>query len=203
MLTYDQDQAEGTSSEIAMLASLIDGDKQAFAYLYKKYSPDLYNSLLKMIKDVDIADELLQEVFVKVWVKRAQIATDGSFRGWLYRIAQNLVYDHFRTLARDQKMQEQLIEIYEGLYDLAEDFVIQEDRHEVLHRAIAELSPQRRQIFDLCRLQGKSYKEVAEMLGLSVSTVSNQLVNASKQVKNFVFYNSKEFLVFVIAVYLK
>lgn len=204
MSILDSDKSFNFSTpDRELIASLKDDNQSAFKCLYQRYSSGLYEKLLRMIKDPGIADELLQDVFVKVWTKRFQLDIEKSFPAWINKIAQNAVYDHFRELANNQKKQAQLILIYESMYDLTEDFLFHEERRALLDKAVSQLSPQRKQIFELCRLQGKSYKDVADLLNISVSTVSNQLVSASKQVKHYIFYNNKEFLLFVIAYCLK
>mgnify|MGYP001105645966 CR=1 FL=1 len=190
-------------SEDVYLTRLINADREAFAYFYEKYSPALYQKLNRMVKFSEVADELLQDVFLKVWMKRDIINPTLSFKTWLYTIAQNTVYDYYRKLAQDKKMQEHLISTFAAFYNQTEDYIYNKERSLALQEAIAQLPPQRREIFRLCKIEEKSYKEVAELLNISVSTVSNQLVHATKAVKDYVFFHSKEFLAFVIALYLK
>ena len=190
-------------SEEFYLARLIEADRDAFAFFYQKYSPALHQKLNKMVKIPEIADELLQDIFLKVWTKRDSIDLTRSFKAWLFTIAQNAVYDYYRKLAQDKKMQEHLIHTFATFYNQTEDYIYHKERSTALNEAIAQLPPQRRAIFRLCKLEEKSYKEVAEQLNISVSTVSNQLVHATKAVKDYVFFHSKEFLLFAIALYLK
>ena len=190
-------------SEEVYLTRLINADRAAFAFLYEKYSPGLYQKLSKMVKISEIADELLQDVFLKVWLKKDTIDAEKSFKAWLYTVAQHTVYDYYRKLAQDKKMQEHLIHTFAAFYNETEDYIYNKERTVVLNEAIDQLPPQRREIFRLCKLEEKSYKEVAEQLNISVSTVSNQLVHATKAVKEHVFFHSKEFLLFAIALYLK
>ncbi len=163
----------------------------------------MYQKLNKMVKVPEIADELLQDVFLKVWIKKDTVNLEQSFKPWLYTIAQNTVYDYYRKLAQDKKMQDHLINTFATFYNQTEDYIYNKERTAALNEAIEQLPPQRKEIFRLCKLEEKSYKEVAEQLNISVSTVSNQLVHATKAVKDHIFFHSKEFLVFVIALYLK
>ena len=190
-------------SEEIYLTRLINADRDAFAFFYEKYSPALYQKLNKMVKISEIADELLQDVFLKVWLKKETIDQERSFKAWLYKIAQNTVYDYYRKLAQDKKMQDHLMNTFAAFYNQTEDYIYNKERSAVLQEAIEQLPPQRKEIFRLCKLEEKSYKEVAAQLNISVSTVSNQLVQATKAVKEHVFFHSKEFLVFAIALYLK
>lgn len=156
-----------------------------------------------MTKVSAVADELLQDIFLKVWENREQINEDLSFQAWLYRIAENSVYDYYRRLARDVKMREHTLRTFAQLYNHTEDYILNKERSQLLEKALSRLPPQRQLIFKLCRLEGKSYEEAATLLNISTSTVSNQLVKATKNIKDYVFFHSKEFLVFIIALYLK
>lgn len=187
--------------ERVQLISLSGGERSAFDYFYRKYSKLIYQKLHYMLKSTELAEELLQDVFVKVWVKRAEIDENLSFKSWLLTIAQNLVYDYFRRLALDSKMQQHLIHTFSEYYNQTEDYLLNKERRAILDQAIAQLSPQRKEIFKLCRVEGRSYKEVAEILKISPSTVSNQLVSATKTVKDYVFFHSGEFFVIYLALF--
>jgi RNA polymerase sigma factor (sigma-70 family) len=80
-------------SDTVLTALLRDGDQKAFAQLYHQYSGKLYLNVLKMVKDEQVAEELIQELFAKIWHKRAEINIDTDFLAYLYRSAQNLVHD--------------------------------------------------------------------------------------------------------------
>lgn len=189
--------------ETDLLRNLKDGDREAFASIYRLYSPNLHHKLDRMVKITEISDELLQDVFLKVWLSRTALDPDRPFAPWLYTIARNTVFEYYRRLALDKKLQAHLTETFVEFYDQTEDYILNKERNAALQEAINQLPPQRKEIFRLCRVEGKSYKEAAEILNISASTVSNQLVSATKSVKDYIFLNSKEFLVFMIAMYLK
>lgn len=189
--------------EINHLESLKAGDSEAFSLIYAKYSKLLLPKMQRMIKVDEVVDELLQDVFMKVWVNRATIDTNQSFKAWIFTIAQNTVYAYYRKLALDVKMQKHLIETFAEFYDQTEDYILNKERVALLNEAIAKLPLQRKEIFKLCKIEGKSYQEAAEILAISPSTVSNQLVSATKYIKRYVFFHSQEFILFCIAAYLK
>ena len=189
--------------ELIYLDGLKNGQKAAFDFIYLKYSKFLLPKLQRMVKVPEVVDELMQDVFVKVWTKRAEIDLDRSFRGWIFTIAQTTVFSYYRRLALDKKMQQHLLEVFVEFYDQTEEYIFNKERLQLLSSAVDQLPPQRREIFRLCKIEGKSYQEAADLLSLSPSTVSNQLVNATKSIKRYVFFHSQEFLVFCIAAYLR
>lgn len=170
-------------SDMELAGLLKQGNHAAFAALYNIYSERIYGRLLNLLKDKDVADELLQELFLKLWAKRETIIPGQSFKSYLYKVAENLVYDYFRALSREKKLQDRFRQITTELYSHTEEYLFSKENEALIERAIAQLSPQRKAVFELCRLEGKSYDEAGEILGISPSMVSNHLVKATKLVR--------------------
>lgn len=194
---------ENFADEKHWLSLLKQGERKAFDAIYRFYSNRIYSRILAMTKVPEVTDELVQDIFLKVWEKREALDVSLSFQAWLYKIAEHTVYDHYRKMARDAKMREHLLQNFAELYNQTEDYILNKERADLLDRALQRLPQQRQLIFKLCRLEGKSYDEAATILNISTSTVSNQLVKATKSIKDFVFFNSREFLIFMIAFYLR
>jgi RNA polymerase sigma-70 factor (ECF subfamily) len=173
------------------LARIKVGDQQAFAELYRAYSDKLYRSLLRLVKSEPMAEELLQDIFVQFWEKRESIDIQSGLQAYLLRIGENKVYDFYRKLKRDQKLlavvkaaaSENYIQIGENL--------LSEENTELLRRAIETLPPQRRQVFEYCKLQGRSYQETSELLGISSSTINDHIVKATKAIRKFIYAHQK------------
>lgn len=191
------------ADERQWLSLLKQGDRKAFDAIYQHYSHPIYARILSMTKITDVADELLQDIFLKVWEKRVSVDESLSFQAWIYKIAEHTVYDHYRKMARDAKMRADLLRDFAELYNHTEDYILNKERTNLLEKAVQSLPAQRQLIFRLCRIEGKSYEEAASILNISTSTVSNQLVKATKSIKDFVFFNSREFVIFMIAYYLR
>jgi RNA polymerase sigma-70 factor (family 1) len=172
-------------SDTALTTLLRDGDHKAFAQLYHQYSGKLYLNVLKMVKDEQVAEELIQELFAKIWHKRADLKIDTDFLAYLYRSAQNLVHDFFRKLQRDKKMRDHFVAIAVSHYQHIEEGLHYRESEGILKEAIENLSPQQRNVYQFCKIDGGSYKEAAEELGISVHTVKEYLVKANKEVKSY------------------
>lgn len=180
-----QRQRAESWNENEILIRLKKGDEAAFGQLYLYYSEILYGRLLRLLKDTDLADELIQELFLKIWEKRDQINPEQAFKAYLYTIAENLVYDHFRKVARDKKTQEKFRQITTELYTHTEEDLLNKESREMMDQAIATLPPQRRAAFVLCKIEGKSYEQAAQIMGISASTVSNHLVKANISIRAY------------------
>ena len=182
-------QIISTSEEKELLLLLKDGHEPAFEKIYNLYSSRLFGNIYKIVKSESTAQELLQEVFIKLWNNRANIDPEKSFRSYLFRIAENNVYDFFRKAARDKKMQARLLAVATEHYEHIEEMMLRKENNSMLEKAINSLSPQRQQVFRLCKLEGKSYSEVSRELGISASTISDHIVKANKAVREYLFEN--------------
>lgn len=162
---------------------LRDGDESAFLELYNRYKLRITGNLMKLLKSDDLVEELLQNLFMKLWDTRAQIDPEKSFRSYLFRIAENMVMDVFRKAASDKRMQMKLMSAQTEAYSHIEEKIFSKEENELLQQVIDQLPPMRKQVFTLCKLEGKSYKEVSELLGISHSTINDHLLKANRFLK--------------------
>ena len=185
--------------ERELLSLLKQGNEQAFEKIYKLYSSRLFGNVFKMVKSETTTQEILQDVFIKIWSNRDSIDLDKSFRSYLFRIAENKVYDFFRKASRDKKIQAQLFATATEEYEHIETMIHRKENALLLQRAIDSLSPQRQQIFRLIKLDNKSYEEVSRQLGISVSTISDHIVKANKAIREFIFtHNDMTIILFCL-----
>ena len=171
------------SEEKHLVLQLKSGSTAAFEKLYHIYKLRIAGNLFKFLKSEELAEEMMQAFFLKIWENRGQIDPEQSFRSYLFRISENMVYDFFRKASRDNKLREKLRANYVEYYSHIEEGLIMKENRLRLSEAIALLPPQRREIFILCKIEGKSYKEVSELLNISPSTINNQLLQANKFLK--------------------
>lgn len=185
-----------------LLRMLRNGDAIAFGKIYKIFAPILYQRLLRLLKDTDTVEEILQDTFLKLWEKRGQIDPEQVFTTYLYRIADHLAIDVFRRISRDKALQQELWASTISFYLHTEETFLAKEQRQLISTAIEQLPPKRKQILILCKLEDKSYQEVAELLGISVSTVSNQLVKAIKEIKNYVLQSARGEQVIILSLLL-
>lgn len=179
-----------------LLSLLKSDDRQAFNELYERYKSRIYGISLQLLKSEVLAGEILQDVFVKVWLYRHRIRPDRSFPSYLFRIAENRVMDLYRNAARDQKLLDRLVAVTPDSFSL-EELLLQKERMTTLNGAIAKLPPQRKRVFTLCKLEGKSYEEVGRELGITVATVNDHIVKATRAVKAS-FFSSQEIAILLL-----
>jgi RNA polymerase sigma-70 factor (family 1) len=173
-----------------LLQQLQSGDEQAFYTLYHLHSKMLYVDILHIIKDREVAKELLQDLYLKIWERRRELDPERSFKSYLFIVARNIVYDYLRRVALDKKLKIRLMKSVIESYTHSEEAVDFKESTELVMTAIETLPTQRRKIYILCKVEGQSHEEISKELGISISTVNNHMVRANKKVRDYFLRNS-------------
>ena len=161
------------------------GNEESFTLLYKHYSAPLYLNILRMVHDPLTAEEMVQELFTRIWQKRKSAAIKENFSGYLYRTALNLVHDFFRKLKRDHKLFHQFQESIEEGYNHIEEGLNNRQASETLIRAIEQLPPQQKKVYQSVREEGFTYKKAAEIMNISPFTVKEYLSSTTKTIRRY------------------
>jgi len=163
-----------------LAARIQQGDKDAFRLFFERYQASLLSFLISKGTPRDDAEDLLQTAFLIIWEKRDDIRPERSLRSFLYTIA----YNRMLNLFRDRKGQDP-----EYAYKLADSGVNPEEEAgnrqalETMQRALERMPEKRRRVFELCYLQGLSYKEAAQVLDVVHKTVENHMGLALKELR--------------------
>ncbi len=186
----------------SLVLKLKEGDQRAFENLYKRYSNRLYWKLRKLVRYEDQADELLQDLFLKVWERRQQIDIEQPFEAYLHRIANRMAVDYFRKLERQAKLHDSFRASSSELSENLEDLMVAKETQTLLTAAISQLPEQRRRAFTLCKIEGKSHQEAADIMNISPNTVHNHLVKSVHFLKERLASSGKELtpLVFIFII---
>ena len=169
--------------EKEILLALRSGCQSAFRRIYSLYSGRIYLNISKIVKSEQDAAELLQEVFIKVWDKRELIDVEQSFRSYLFQIARYTVYNFIRKNNMEKQIQAYLSRHNTQLSTHVEEQLDEKQDEQWLYQTIEQLPPQRRLIYRLCKIEGKSYAEVSSLLRISTSTINDHIVKATKYIK--------------------
>ena len=172
-------------TEKELVELLKNGDKCAFEQLYHNYKGRIYGNLYRMVKSVETSEEILQDLFVKVWIKRENLDIEKSFRSYLFKVSENLVYDFFRKAALNKKLESYLVSVAVPTTSPVEQHIFYKEGNYMLAKAIESLPPRRKQIYILCKIEGKSYGEVSRLLGVSISTINEHIVKATRVVRKY------------------
>ena len=164
-----------------LLEKLRDGCENSFNELYYSYREPALRFCISILKDTEDAENIIQEVFIKIWNRRETINPELNFTSYLFTIIKNRVFDHLKEIKKNtflkQKFWEKVLEYQE------QDSEIKEERFAKIKEAVEGLSEKRKKIIKLNYEEGKSYEEIAEELNISKNTVKNQLVKAKQVIR--------------------
>ncbi len=173
-----------SSDEKDLLLRLQQGDEVAFEAIYRKYSLRLFGFILRLVKDRDVAEDLLQEMFIKVWQNRSGIDLEKSYHTYLFTIAKHLVYNYIRRTSLKVQVAAYITSQSSELYSHVEEQLYFREFNEALQQAIDSLPPRRRDVYIRCKVTGMSYQQAADELGCSVAAVNAHIVKATKTIKD-------------------
>jgi len=185
--------AEAMARELELLRRIGAGDREAFKTFYFEYSPRIGRFLLKMLKHPERVEEVMNDVLMTVWQSAAQFDPDkGRFTTWLFGIAHNKA---LKALERDRRHSvEQAVDIEDdGVNPLEEGpdaaldpstpekTVLGWELGDLLEAALDRLSPEHRMVLELAFSEGRSYQEIAEIVGCPPNTVKTRVFHAKKK----------------------
>lgn len=153
-------------------------DRIAFYNLYERYSKRLYGFVLRYIKQESDAEEIVQEVFIKIWESRNNIDVYSSFESFLFTVAYNAVISLFRKRTTEKKYLEHLksLQQIDNAPDLTDEIYFKELNKKV-KSLLNELTPRQKEIFQLSREEGLTHDEIAKKLNISLNTVKKHITN--------------------------
>ncbi|MCX2451996.1 RNA polymerase sigma-70 factor [Pedobacter sp. PLR] len=167
-------------SDQDLQAKLMAGEESAFSELYDRYNDALAAYIKRFVHSSALAEDLSQEVFIKIWQYKSKLNEVRSFKAYLFIMARNHTLNSLKKAMRsDVAMAEVLSSFVEQRNDTEEE-LLSKEYLQYLEKALSELPVRTREIFKLCRQEGKSYDEVACALGISRNAVKNHMVGSMK-----------------------
>jgi RNA polymerase sigma-70 factor (ECF subfamily) len=162
-------------------------DKIAYYNLYERYSKRLYGFVLRYIKQESDAEEIVQEVFIKIWESRSKIDVYSSFESFLFTVAYNATISLFRKRVTETKYMEHLksIQQFENAPDLTDEIIFNELNKKV-KSLLNELTPRQKEIFQLSREEGLTHNEIAKKMNISLNTVKKHITNTLTFLKSHI-----------------
>jgi len=161
------------------------GNENAFREIYDRYHAQLYYIAKKYVKNGSMAEDAVQDIFVKLWEKRHTINESKSIKGLLFTMLRN----HVLNMLRDRKKEiMSMAEVDEELLpckNQTEDEMLYKEYHYILDKGMAELSDRKREVFELRTLKGHSNSEVAKLLKINIRTVKTHYYLSSKFIRTY------------------
>ena len=171
-------------TELKYVRRLENNDSKAFDILFTQYYPQLKHFFLGFVKDEELANDMAQDIFFKVWINRKTISKVDSFNRYLFKMAKNMIYDHYDHELVKENYEQKERERTEYLYsDIVEEEIYAKELSLLIDIAIEKMPPQRKQIFVLSRKKGLTNEEIAKQLDINKRTVENHISLAIKELK--------------------
>ena len=159
-------------------------DIDAFNSLYWRYHSPIYANALKLTRDPAIAEDIVQDVFVTLWEKRHLIDPKRDIAGWLFVVCYHRSVDQLKRKLRQAIAEKVLRPVMEDPIAFEVDIV--EEQIGTIEKAVDQLSPQKRKVFELCKVQHRTYEKAAEELHISKFTVKEYLADAITSIKKYI-----------------
>jgi len=154
------------------------GDIQAFDAIYHLYSKRLYAFVIRYVEEEDAAEDIVQEVFIKIWENKKKIASDTSFDSFMFTITYNAAISYIRRRAVERKYFQSLQSVQgnaEGAVELRDELNFKELNSQI-EFLLDKLTPRQKEIFYMSREEGLTHREIAQKLNISVHTVKNHVI---------------------------
>ncbi|MBS1533389.1 MAG: RNA polymerase sigma-70 factor [Bacteroidetes bacterium] len=162
-------------------------DNRSFEAIFHRYKNRVYSYALAIVKSEENAEEVTQEIMIKLWLCREMLDQVDNLDAYVYVIARNKSLNHLRKAAYDMKLMNELKSFIPEEHNNVDDRISVRDHELLLQNAVNSLSPQRKQVYHLSRVEGLSHDEIADRLHLSKQTVKNHLVEALKLIRTHLY----------------
>jgi len=164
-----------------------------FTDIFKKHEYKLHTLVLHLTKSDQYAKDVIQDVFVKLWMQRNNLHTVNNIEAWLYKLTENRIIDFLRKTAAERRLRDALWVNLKHAVNETEERISLKEYNLIIDKAINQLSPQRKRIYRLCKEDGFNYQEIAHHLNISKHTVKNHLTKAAAALKKFISKTARFF----------
>lgn len=185
--------------ESKLINLLANDSEYAFQLLYDRHRNRIYRLAVRYLKSPLLAQEVVQDVFLKLWFERKKIQSNKPLEAWLFTIAKNTLINRFKKITHDwNALHNYTHDIQDPIENGADSRVLNMELQGILHSAINQLPPQQKEVFHLTKEEGLSYQEVASQLHISPLTVKTHM---SRALENMRTYLQQEGVLFLFVLF--
>ncbi len=186
-------------SEDELMGLLRQDRLNAFREIYARHWKKLYSDAYKRLKSKELAEEIVQEVFTNLWIKRGQLQINITIGGYLHTAITHRIIDQFRKETIRSKYQEAFKILHSEVDNSTENEIMLKELTSTIENEVSQLPDKCRSVYELSRKEHKSNKEIALQLSISEKTVENHLTNALKRLR----HGLSHYLIIVVALLLR
>ena len=174
-----------SKTDADLVTQLTLNNEEAFRELYLRYKDKLTYYCFNLLKSANEAEDMTQDIFIRLWEFRSLIDPDLSFSSYIYTIARNKVLNYFRDMDTELQVKKVLFEKALVEETTTDSDIIFAEYQQILSAAIEKLPARRKEIFNMSRIENKSHKEIASALGISVYTVQEHISESLRFIKTY------------------
>jgi RNA polymerase sigma factor (sigma-70 family) len=173
-----------------VMEAVRNGDLQQASMLFERYNRRIFNFLARMTMDKDLAEDLCQNVFLRMIKYRSSYRTGARFQSWIYQIARNVFSDHYQKVKNRYSDFVDVEKISDHMAD-NEDSQQQDEKEALLHRSMAKLTEEQRELLVLTRFQQMKYEDVADLMDTTVANIKVKVHRALIRLREYYFEMEK------------
>lgn len=196
--TYNAD----LSTDKVLLAQVPAGNDQSFRALYDLWRDKVYKMAMHITRSEMVAEDLVQDVFLKVWMAREKLHKVEHFNAWLSTVARNTANSYLRRLALEHLGLDTIRRQHRGDNNTTQSDAALREYEKLLHAAIEQLSPQRKKVYQLHREQGMKHEQIARELSISIATVKEHSKVAMDSIRSFLDRHLDSAVIIAIALHM-
>ena len=175
-------------NERNLLLQIADGSEVAFRELFDNYQRRLFTYVYKVTRSRDLAEDTVQDIFLKIWSMRQKLPEIENIQAYLRRMAHNQALKGFQAVAREGLVEDWLAS-EKSAQGATDDGLLSKEIQRYINNLIDQLTPSQRKVFLLSREEGLRQQEIADRLGLNLVTVKRHMVDALKAIRDGIFQN--------------
>jgi len=171
-------------NEAELLALVAKGEERAFTELFDAYYRQLGEYVYKLTESIEVSEEIVQDVFIKIWLKRETLPELDNFSYYLFILSKNQTLNHLRKKANDKVRQLEWLKQFEEEAYMPDDTPVIEEYRSLIDDAIEKLPPQQKKVYKMSREERLKHEEIAKILNISPETVKKHIKLALRFIKN-------------------
>lgn len=187
-MNLKEKNSQQRSAEVELLLRLQQGDEEAFASLFYAYKDKLFGFAVILTNSSARAEDLVQDVFLKIWQNKAHIAEIENINAFIFRMLQNQAIDELRRFSKETLAYSSDFINEKDVEPTPAEYLLNKEIREKIEEAVNQLPPQQKRIYILHHEDGYTYEEIASQLNLSVSTIRNHMSQAMGNIRKLLSY---------------
>ena len=181
-----------------LLKKISKGDERAFRIVFDAYQKKIYSSAYQMLRDATLAEEVVQETMLKLWMMGESLIKIENLQAYLFKVSRNKAFDLLREKEMKFKVEKNMRSDWKEGHNETEEQILLNETRKILADGINLLPPQQKVVYQLCHQKGLKYEEAALKLNLSIETIRSYMRLAQRFLRNYVRSHSDVMALLII-----